>query len=38
MPEFFEGTKWLIEECEDYWVPNITEKLIIKLPKCTYCG
>ena len=37
-PEFFEGTKWLVEEREDYWIPNITEKSIVKLPKCSYCG
>lgn len=38
MPEFFKGTKWLVEEREAYWVPNITEKLTIKLPKCAHCG
>lgn len=37
-PEFFEGTKWLVEKREDYWVPNITEKSVVKLPKCAYCG
>lgn len=38
MPEFFEGTRWLVEEREDYWIPNITEKSVIKFPKCVYCG
>ena len=38
MPEFFKGTKWLVEEREAYWVPDITEKLVIKLPKCAHCG
>lgn len=37
-PEFFEGTKWLVEKQEGYWVPNITEKSVVKLPKCVYCG
>ena len=37
-PEFFEGTKWLVEKREDYWVPGITEKSVIKFPKCAYCG
>lgn len=36
--EFFEGTKWLVEKREGYWVPNIIEKSVIKLPKCAYCG
>ena len=38
MTEFFEGTFWLIEEVEEYWIPDITNKTITKLPKCFYCG
>ena len=38
MAEFFEGTKWLVEEVEEYWIPDITTKSIRKLPKCPNCG
>lgn len=37
MPELFEGTKWIAEEVEDYWIPDITTKSKIKLPKCPNC-
>lgn len=37
MSEFFEGTFWLVEEVEDYWIPDITTKTMAKLPKCPYC-
>jgi tRNA(Ile2) C34 agmatinyltransferase TiaS len=38
MAEFFEGTLWLVEEVEGYWIPNITNKTVAKLPKCPHCG
>ena len=38
MSEVFEGTLWLVEEEENYWIPNIYTKTIAKLPKCPYCG
>lgn len=38
MAEFFEGTLWLVEEVEDYWIPDITTKSVRKFPKCPYCG
>ena len=37
MPEFFEGTKWIVEEVENYWIPDITTKNKVKLPKCPNC-
>ena len=38
MPELFEGTKWIAEEVEDYWIPDITTKSKVKLPKCPNCS
>lgn len=38
MSESFEGTLWLIEEVEGYWIPDITTKTVQKIPKCPYCG
>lgn len=37
MAELFEGTKWIAEEVENYWIPDITNKSKVKLPKCPNC-
>ena len=37
MLELFEGTKWIAKEVEGYWIPDVTTKSKIKLPKCPNC-
>ena len=29
--------EWIMVEKEDYWIPNITEKSVRALPKCSNC-